>query len=462
MHWKIRCSVVLAGVLLAASAEAARVTQVRVGDHAKFTRIVVELDAPATYSWEKNAASGVSELVLDVDASTATRVVTSRSRLVESVALRPGSSGAVARVQLRGGDVQVKEMLLKAPYRIVLDISAASPTPAAKPAPTPRKAVVRAPAPSAPQPEPVVPAARPVVVADADNALDEAEAVAAAAMAAAEAEAEAEALAALDPEQEAEADAIAADADASPEAAADEIADPAEPTRSDPDRMAEASGDASEEAEAAPVAASGGGDSGMGLTLALVGIAVLLVALMLVRRRSERIAREAAAAPWPPPGAEERPEFATAIAEEEAPHVPGAPETSGALFGGASEAEPEAAELDDAPAPAPAVSPPVSPPVPAGLRAEPEVVAKEDALVVEELERRIERLEARLSDSLDARERLERQLAAHTEELRVQRAAIARTQRAVRAAVRGPEAAAEESTVVNPIPGPGSTGSADH
>ena len=50
MHWKIRCSVVLAGVLLAASAEAARVTQVRVGDHAKFTRIVVELDAPATYS----------------------------------------------------------------------------------------------------------------------------------------------------------------------------------------------------------------------------------------------------------------------------------------------------------------------------------------------------------------------------------------------------------------------------
>ncbi len=80
--------------------------------------------------------------------------------------------------------------------------------------------------------------------------------------------------------------------------------------------------------------------------------------------------------------------------------------------------------------------------------------------MVEELERRIERLEARLSDSLDSRERLERQLAAHTEELRVQRAAIARTQRAVRAAVRGPEGAVGEPAV-GPVSDPGSSERAD-
>jgi hypothetical protein len=41
-------------------------------------------------------------------------------------------------------------------------------------------------------------------------------------------------------------------------------------------------------------------------------------------------------------------------------------------------------------------------------------------------------LERRIEELVDARERLERQVAAQTEELRVQRAAIARTQRVLR------------------------------
>jgi septal ring factor EnvC (AmiA/AmiB activator) len=52
--------------------------------------------------------------------------------------------------------------------------------------------------------------------------------------------------------------------------------------------------------------------------------------------------------------------------------------------------------------------------------------------LVHELESRLSKLETRLEESIDSRERLERQVAAQTEELRVQRAAIARTQRAVR------------------------------
>ena len=52
--------------------------------------------------------------------------------------------------------------------------------------------------------------------------------------------------------------------------------------------------------------------------------------------------------------------------------------------------------------------------------------------VIEELERRLAHLETRLEEVVDAKERLERHVAAQTEELRVQRAAIARTQRVLR------------------------------
>jgi hypothetical protein len=52
--------------------------------------------------------------------------------------------------------------------------------------------------------------------------------------------------------------------------------------------------------------------------------------------------------------------------------------------------------------------------------------------MMREMNRRVEALESRIDELVDARDRLERQVAAQTEELRVQRAAIARTQRAVR------------------------------
>jgi hypothetical protein len=195
----------------------------------------------------------------------------------------------------------------------------------------------------------------------------------------------------------------------------------------------------------------GAGDPRVGLSFAVGGVLILLLALVALRRRSARIAREAAAAPWPPPGAEERPEFATARQEspEEAWERRG---DAGPLF---AAAEPGPVRDDEPGGPEPVVIPE------APLHGEPEVVAKEiDPARLDELEQRLQRLEARLTDSLDARDRLERQLAAHTEELRVQRAAIARTQRAVRAAVRGPEAAAgqpgsDPSQPQGPGPGEG-------
>ncbi len=63
-----------------------------------------------------------------------------------------------------------------------------------------------------------------------------------------------------------------------------------------------------------------------------------------------------------------------------------------------------------------------------------------------EMQRRVAALEGRIDELVDARDRLERQVAAQTEELRVQRAAIARTQRAVRNLARPEDAGDDEPT----------------
>ena len=70
--------------------------------------------------------------------------------------------------------------------------------------------------------------------------------------------------------------------------------------------------------------------------------------------------------------------------------------------------------------------------------------------LVRELERRVAQLETRLDEANEARERLERQVAAQSEELRVQRAAIARTQRALRGLNRGDEEQATEPALRDP------------
>jgi len=65
------------------------------------------------------------------------------------------------------------------------------------------------------------------------------------------------------------------------------------------------------------------------------------------------------------------------------------------------------------------------------------------ARLAADLERRIIQAETRLSDLAEGRERLERHIAAQTEELRVQRAAIARTQRVLRSLMRPEDLATE-------------------
>jgi hypothetical protein len=70
-------------------------------------------------------------------------------------------------------------------------------------------------------------------------------------------------------------------------------------------------------------------------------------------------------------------------------------------------------------------------------------VAAQVGQISAEVERRVAELERRLEQLTEARERLERQVAAQTEELRVQRAAIARTQRVVRTIAKTEDMATE-------------------
>jgi hypothetical protein len=110
----------------------------------------------------------------------------------------------------------------------------------------------------------------------------------------------------------------------------------------------------------------------------------------------------------------------------------------------------EAAEEDDMPAPlergatprhlsvVPVEPPPAPEPVASAFGTAPAAPAAsfDVGSRVSDLERRIALLERKLEDAADVRERLERQVVAQTEELRVQRAAIARTQRVLRTLAR--------------------------
>ena len=138
--------------------------------------------------------------------------------------------------------------------------------------------------------------------------------------------------------------------------------------------------------------------------------------------------REAApAAPAPPRSAPERPTPA------QAPTPPIA--APGGLFGDTDQDLFDTSEKGENKMSQDTLDLPVSRsqrPTPAPTMATSAAGDSDVARLVRELERRMAQVETRLDEANDARERLERQVAAQSEELRVQRAAIARTQRALR------------------------------
>jgi hypothetical protein len=166
----------------AVPAAAATLREVRIGRHPDYTRIVFETDTPVRYRVSRDASG---ELRVRLEASATPRRVGSKSEVLREVAVESEGGAAVARVALAKGDVDVREMVLSDPPRIVLDLSpragakatavaerkasaaapaAAPPKPAVARQKSPAREIARAPQP-APRAEPVKPpveSAKPV------------------------------------------------------------------------------------------------------------------------------------------------------------------------------------------------------------------------------------------------------------------------------------------------------------
>jgi len=416
------CSVVFAAASLASSLK-----DVRVGPHGEYTRVVLETDAKVSYSLNQSA----DVVTLELQASATPKAVTAKSQQLSWVRVEPAGATSRVRIELKG-PARVKQMVLTGPNRIVLDVyadAAGATQTASGPAASPKPAVV--------EPAPVVTPPAPIAAETSPRVDDEAALV----------QKEADAL--LGPERGA--------------VPGDEIA-ATEGTPSDGALGAEGEGAIAEAPLPAAVPAAlpkvEVAKTKKGLLdwlldpYILAGLAIVMVALgvILWLRRP---------APKAPAAAEEDTSAASLFApapdasEKSAALAAGEPdettafETGGergtehgaALQGeeGGSAFEFEAPDVDPE-------KPDVSPALGAALSTigaitstaayETKAPTATGGLSMAELDRRLALLEQRLEEVIDAKDRLERQVSAQTEELRVQRAAIARTQRVLRTVVR--------------------------
>ena len=450
--------------LCAVAVQSAQVRDVRVGEHPGYTRIVFEMDSDTPYTILGVGEGPISnELRVDLEAQSFRRVLTSRSELVESVRVEPGAEGSVVRIQLRDAPVTIDDMVLGEPHRIVLDLhraelEAPAPPPESAAAPVPEVQVELRPGQDPfealetpvgpgddvalemmPEPEPAAEAEEPEAVAEleepaepdassqADPALSEA------------AEASEEEAFWAETEEIVEEGVVAAsppESSGRPKRQGAAAADRADVAGEEqPGRR----GRARSEAEAA---ARSRGLLGL-LTSPTVLAALLLIGavavflLMRPRRPSH---------PEPLPDFDPGPEPVVEATAEDGMREMAMPI--------AEEAETEAETFEaagsifDAPEPEPPAAPEPLAAEPESFEPVSEPPLRERAVPAqtvhaEEFEHRIEELEKRVSELLDVRERLERQLAAQTEELRVQRAAIARTQRVLRTLTRPEDVATE-------------------
>ncbi len=145
-------------MLTALPSWAAKVVNVRVGQHAEYDRIVFDLDGWAAYQVHSVAGN---EILVRVLAETEAREITAEKGLVRSVKVTPAAQGSEVAIRLNSGDVQVKDMMLQSPSRIVIDVRRIKPVAAVTPPPpTPKPAAKPAPA-AAPAPAPVVAVPKP-------------------------------------------------------------------------------------------------------------------------------------------------------------------------------------------------------------------------------------------------------------------------------------------------------------
>jgi hypothetical protein len=106
--------------LLAQAAAAAELLDVRVGQHATFTRVVFELDDAAEYQVEPLFPG---RLAVALTAKAKPRRVRSSSELVKAVVMEPTDAGVVATIELNVERVSVRHGVLWDPMRLVLDLT---------------------------------------------------------------------------------------------------------------------------------------------------------------------------------------------------------------------------------------------------------------------------------------------------------------------------------------------------
>ena len=444
--------------------------------------------------------------------------------MLREVVIESDASGAIARLALKKyASVDVKQMVLDNPPRIVLDLiprtalARAPVTVTAKQGPA-RELAKAEPAPQqAPKPVPALAAETAAEVATAPEAEAEtapatAEPVAEAAPKAEAAEREAapdaagdelDARAARDAAAQAELDRLAGVVPMAEPAPRPAEEPAAEEAAGEPDSGAAGEAEAPKEAsgEKATEPAAGFDEGGEGYDAdamevaampsatrvpargplgfmpapfddpLVLGVVVVLLgvvgALVVVRQRSARLAgAEASANPFAAADA-----FALAGAgapggsrEAAEAWASGAPPDAamGPLFANAAQpsaevpaasifdvAEDDAGRYEECTPPASSLVVVDSEEAAQGAASyQPEALEENVMRVVEELERRIAHLETRLEEVADAKERLERHVAAQTEELRVQRAAIARTQRVLRTIAKPDDLATEPTPKV--------------
>ena len=437
------CFLAAAILLLAAfPAKAANLVGVRIGLHEKYTRVVLQTDARAP-CWIVSSSS--EELVLRLSASSEERVIPSQqSAHLTSVAVVPADLGASEiRIALRG-PVETEKLVLSSPHRIVLDLRGAGEAAAAPPT---------AGEPVATDPQLAPAAGQPGLATPAPEAVAEAIPEPAAAPPAPSTEAPLESIPAepVDPaleEVEESEEMLEAPAHPEPDPSAVLAAEEAEePVPADPD-----SRPLPPPSAVSPQPAAGGGllaalpeplDQPLFLG-ALVLFLIFVIAFAVSRRRGGAEEEEAAtpfAAGEPfsvdeQPGVDKQPDVAEPQEDTEADLPVSSSEASqeSSLFDQPVESvdpldrpESEAAEPDQEEV---AVALPV-------------VESAPGAAPSQELEQRLAQLEERMDEMIETKDRLGRQISAQTEELRVQRAAIARTQRMLRDLTRPADEATE-------------------
>jgi hypothetical protein len=399
-------------LVLGVSADAANLTKVRIGTHPDKTRVVLETDGASVH---RITSSTSSEIVIRLDADSVPEAIAGDGKPLLWVRIEPRVDGTDVRLQL-ARSVGTKEMVLESPDRIVLDlIPGGAPVVAVAPAPIP------APIPVEPEPEPVAVAPEPEVVEPVEVA---------------------------DPQPAAGFFDLEPGSDSGTVADAAIEPEPEVPAASDPP-----SADVVEtpRPSSSPPPARGGGTMGVLGNPVVLGAAGLVLALFLfwaIRRRgsaADSVDEEESDGFPPDPADETTGSIGAAFAQSEAAEPEPAAETAEADAAAGSIFDVNEAEVvstddtDDYPA-IPGVAA-VSAVAEAPL--DTSELGDEMAAVVKELERRMAHFETRLEEVVDAKERLERQVSAQTEELRVQRAAIARTQRVLRGISRPEDEASE-------------------